>query len=261
MHCPRPFLSLAVALFTAAVVSACDKDDDNVARVAVASNFAPTLREIGRAFEKDTGYALDLSSASTGKLYAQIVNGAPFDLFLAADVERPELLERAGRIVSGSRRTYATGRLVVWSGDARFVAQGCRAALEHAEARVAIANPRTAPYGAAAREALVALGLWERLLPRLAYGENVAQALQFAASGSAALAIVALAQLEQIDPEQTACRWSVPEAFYEPVRQQVVLLSRGADKPAAVALLDYLARPETQRIVTASGYGRGDVDD
>lgn len=241
-----------------AVVLACGHDGGDIARIAVASNFAPTLADIARNFEAETGHSLVLSSASTGKLYAQVVNGAPFDLLFAADAERPERLEQNGFAIGGSRRTYAIGRLVVWSGDPRFAGRSCRDALADASSpRVAIANPRTAPYGAAARDALVALGMWERLQSGLVYGENITQTLQFAASGNAAFAVIALAQLQRIDAALTACHWIVPAGLHEPIRQQLVLLERGAGNPAALALLEYLSRPDVQDLVDAAGYGRG----
>jgi len=170
---------------------------ETLVRVAVASNFAAALDTLAEAFEGDGGDRIVTSAASTGKLFAQISNGAPFDVLLAADVQRPERLEATGLAVPGTRFTYAVGRLVVWSRDPGLAAASCRdAVLAATTARIAIANPRTAPYGEAARQALVALGAWETVRSRLVFGENIAQTLQFVATGNATLGFVAAAQMQ-----------------------------------------------------------------
>ncbi len=219
------------------------------ARVAVAANFLPVLRDLDAAFT-ERGHRLKISSGSTGKLYAQIVHGAPFDLFLAADRARPERLEREGRSVPGSRFTYAVGRLVLWSpAPARFN-DGLRWLREGRFRRLAIANPQTAPYGRAARQFLRRHDLWRPLQARLVRGESVSQALQFVASGNAEAGLVALSQVIG----RTGSRWPVPAAEHEPIAQQAVLLVRGADNPAARAFHAFLQSPPARRIIRAAGY-------
>lgn len=222
-----------------------------VVHAAVAANFTATMKKIALHYERDTGNKVLLSFGSTGSLYAQIRNGAPFDVFLAADRRRPKLLEAAGMTVPGSRFSYAIGRLVLWSPDAGVVdAKGV--VLSHGHfARLAIANPRTAPYGAAARQVLRQLKLWATLQPRIVRGENIAQAYQFVATGNAQLGFVALSQTIG----RGGSRWDIPQALYSPIRQQAVLLKRGADNPAARALMAYLKAKPAEAIIHAYGYG------
>ena len=171
------------------------------------------MHELGERFEADTGVSVQVSSASSGTLYAQITNGAPFDVLLAADVERPRLLEASGHGVAGSRFTYAIGQLVLWSRSLVSAGADCRQRLENlGKQRLAMANPETAPYGTAARETLLHLDLWERVQPRLVVGENIAQTLQFVASGNASLGFIAATQaLDERLPDST-CTWAVPPA-------------------------------------------------
>ncbi len=221
-------------------------------RVAVASNFLAPAKALARAYETAEGVPVKLSSGSTGKLYAQIVNGAPFDIFLAANRREPERLEAEGGAVKGSRFTYALGRLVLWSADARLV-EDPRSVLEAGDyRRLALANPRTAPYGAAAVAVLEALGLRQKLDERLVYGENIAQAYQFVATGNAQLGFIARSQL----PEGKGSSWIVPEDLYPPIEQQAVLLQRAADKARARAFMEYLRGPEAGALVESFGYGR-----
>ncbi|MGI9271827.1 MAG: molybdate ABC transporter substrate-binding protein [Woeseiaceae bacterium] len=222
--------------------------------VAVASNFRSTAESLAAEFTAATGHDVRISSASTGALYAQIVHGAPFDIFLAADAERPELLVKKGIGVGHSRMTYAIGTLVLWSGE-----QGtteCQESLSHlGNARLAIANPETAPYGRAAKEFLQANGYWEAVSPQLVYGENVAQALHFAVTGNARFALVARAQV--VDPRLPAatCRWPIPADSYKPVEQQAVLLERAANNPVALRFIAYLRNDESRATIQDSGYG------
>jgi molybdate transport system substrate-binding protein len=219
-----------------------------VLTVAVASNFRPTAARIASRFQEETGHATRLSSGSTGKLYAQIVNGAPFDVFLAADAERPALLEQAGLTVGGSRFTYAIGRLVLFS----TTAKDCVAALRNPDAGyVAIANPAIAPYGKAARQYLAKSGLWDQLAPRLVLGENVAQVWQFAATGNAVVALVARAQLRAARSEP-ACSHEVAAGNHDPLEQQAVLLA--GHKKAAGAFLDFLHSAAARGIIERDGY-------
>jgi len=220
-------------------------------RIAVAANFAAPAREIAHRFEDATGHRAILSFGSTGRIYAQIVHGAPFDVFLSADVERPRLAEARGWAVSGSRFTYAIGRLVLWSRDPDRIDATPVVLRQGDFARIAIANPKTAPYGSAAVEALRALGVWRAVRPKLAQAESIAQAHSFVATGNADLGLVALAQVVL---DETGSRWLVPAELHSPIRQQAVLLRRGADEPAARAFIEFLQGAEARAIVQRYGY-------
>jgi molybdate transport system substrate-binding protein len=222
-----------------------------VVHAAVAANFTATMKKIALRYERDTGNKLLLSFGSTGSLYAQISNGAPYDVFLAADSRRPKLLEAGGMAVPGSRFSYAVGRLVLWSPRAGVVDSKGRVLAHGDFTRLAIANPRTAPYGAAARQVLQHLKLWATLQPRIVRGENIAQAYQFVATGNAQLGFVALSQAIG----RGGSRWDIPQAMYTPIRQQAVLLKRGADNPAARALMAYLKGKPARSIIHSYGYG------
>ena len=222
---PRWLVCLSVLLLAPTGVTA------GSVSVAVASNFANTARELVAEFERSSGFEATLSSASTGKLYAQIVHGAPFDVFLAADAERPGRLESAGLIVPASRRTYALGSLWLWSREPAVGEADCLRVLATPDGRrIAIANPRHAPYGVAAREYLERAQLWDALGDRLAYGENVAQALQFAASGAARAAIVSAALLQGGSLPAAGCVVALPRDGYAPIVQQLVR-ARARDWP------------------------------
>ncbi len=212
-------------------------------RVAVASNFAATAEALTAAYVQEQGNAVQLSSGATGMHYAQIMNGAPFDVWLAADSERPARLEQEGRIVAGTRATYALGSLVIWSPqplplDDAALAQTLR------DSRVAIANPDVAPYGQAAEQTLRSLGLWEALEPRLVRGQNVAQAFQFVVSGNADIGFVAAAQLSA-GPERGGNRRVVPAELYTPIEQQRVLLNDTPEARSFIAFLDSAAARAT----------------
>ncbi len=220
-------------------------------RVAVASNFQPAMEALKQQFESSSDHRLTLIFGSTGKHYAQIVNGAPFDVFLAADAEHPQRLEREGRTVAGSRFTYALGKLVLWSPRPGYVDTQGRV-LEHSDFRhLAIANPRLAPYGLAARQVLQALGLWQRLSERLVQGENIGQAYQFVQSGNAELGFLAWAQVQGPHVPVTGSFWLVPQQLYQPIDQQAVLLR---DTDAGQALLRFLHGPQALKIIAEHGY-------
>jgi len=225
--------------------------------IAVASNFGATAREIVARFEQDTDYEIRITTASTGKLYAQIINGAPFDLLLAADAERPRRLEASGIGVAGTRFTFARGTLVLWS----RTADDCRAALrsEHG-GRVAIANPETAPYGAAARSFLQQSGLWQVVRGRLVIGENIAQTLQFAASGNAELGFIARSQLQVPSLPPASCSWPVPDSMHDPIDQQAILLRRGAASAGANAFVEFLRGDTGRAIILRNGYSLPGVE-
>ena len=223
------------------------------ALVAVAANFAEALTEIEQRFEEATAHRLRVSSGATGALYAQIARGAPFDVLLAADQERPRRLESEGYAVAGSRFTYAMGRLALWSADPERV-RGREALSSDGFRALAVANPALAPYGAAAHQALVSLGLYEGLRPRIVEGQNVAQTFALVATGNAELGFVALSQVRSPRAPGSGSRWEVPEDLYAPIRQDAVLLSRAAGNPAARDFLAYLRSGEARRLIAGRGY-------
>ena len=236
------------AIFLILLLADAVRADDPLT-VAVASNFARSAAELALQFEADTGITVRLSNGSTGKLYAQIVNGAPFDLFLAADSARPAKLEQSGLAVAGSRFTYARGRLALWS--AKF--EDCDNALR-AGGWIALANPETAPYGRAAREYLQAAGFWDDVKDRIAYGENVMQAMQFAVVGNADAGVVARSVLDGPHTPDGKCTWPVPQEFHEPIEQQAVLLAVAKDDTRALRLVAYLRSDAALRIIKRHGY-------
>lgn len=225
-------------------------------RVAVASNFRHAMDALADRFEAATGHEVTVIVGSTGKHYAQIVNGAPFDAFFSADVERPLRLEREQRIAPGSRFTFAVGKLVLWSPREEFVDPEGRVLLTGAFDHLAIANPQLAPYGAAAREVLESLGLRERLGGKLVRGENIGQTFQFVASGNADLGFVARAQLKTPGSAFGGSGWEPPQSHYSPIEQQAVLLE---DTAAGRAFLTFVQTEEARALIRAYGYDVPDV--
>jgi len=226
------------------------------ALAAVATNFAEVMAALAPRFEAATGHRLRVSSGSTGKLYAQIQNGAPFDIFLAADQRRPKLLETAGDAVAGSRFTYAIGRLTLWSADERRIGADGAAVLRDGKFRhLAIANPKLAPYGLAAQQALTALGLWKPLQDRIVQGENIGQAFSLVATGNAELGFVALSAVLSPRHKVKGSRWDVPLNLYQPIKQDAVLLAHGADNAAARSFMGFIKSAEARKIVAGFGYG------
>jgi len=223
-------------------------------QVAVAANFAGPMEKLASQFQKDTGHKAVVASGATGKFYAQIRNGAPFEVLLSADDETPARLEAEGQAVAKSRFTYAIGRLVLWSAKANYV-DATGAVLKTGDfTHLAIANPKTAPYGAAAVSVIDKLGLTARLQPRLVQGENIAQAFQFASTGNAELGFVAQAQVWRDGKFTAGSGWIVPATMHAPIRQDAALLTRGAKNPAAQALLDYLRSDKAKALIRAYGY-------
>jgi molybdate transport system substrate-binding protein len=223
-------------------------------RVAVAANFAAPMQKIAATFARDTGHSAVLAVGSTGKFYAQIIHGAPFHVLLAADSETPARLEKEGLAVSGSRFTYAVGRLVLWSRN-RTLVDGAGDVLRTAHFdRMAVADPKLAPYGAAARDTLQAMGLLSALQPRLVQGESIGQVYQFVASGNAALGFVALSQV-MLDGKLTdGSAWIVPAPLYAPLRQDAVVLNAGQGNAAAMALVSYLQSGPVRAVMRGYGY-------
>ncbi|MCW5664218.1 MAG: molybdate ABC transporter substrate-binding protein [Piscinibacter sp.] len=223
-------------------------------QVAVAANFAGPLARIGEAFAAATGHQLKVSSGATGKFYTQIVSGAPFEVLIAADDETPRRLVAEGHAVAGTNFTYATGRLVLWSAQPGLV-DGDAAVLASAKVKhVAIANPKVAPYGAAALEVIRARGLTEAVTPKLVTAESIAQAYQFAFTGNAELGFVALSQVVVPGKPSTGSYWLVPPTLHREIRQDAVLLRTGAKNPAAAALLAYLKSDAARAVIKDFGY-------
>lgn len=220
-------------------------------RIAVAANFAAAAEELAQAFEARTGDELILGSGATGALYAQISQGAPFEVFLAADDARPQQAVDEGFGVGGTVFTYALGELVLYS-PTLDLSSGVALLRSGSFEHLAIADPRTAPYGVAAESALRVLGIHDMLASKLVIGESVAQALLFVESGSAEVGLVALSQVIA-EPEER--RWPVPRELYRPIRQDAVLLGPGERNPAAAAFLSFLKGEEAQAIMAKHGYG------
>lgn len=222
--------------------------------VAVAANFTAPMQKIAAAFKADTGHDAKLAFGATGAFATQIRNGAPFDILLAADDETPARLEKEGFAAAGSRFTYAVGALVLWSAREGYVdAKGDVLARGDFE-RIAIANPRLAPYGAAAVQTLRHLGLYDRLQSRIVQGENISQAYQFVATGNAPLGFVALSQVTQDGRIAKGSGWIVPANLHAPIQQDAALLSHGRDNPAAGELLKFMKGGKARGIIRAYGY-------
>lgn len=222
--------------------------------VAVAANFTAPMQKIARSFEQDTGHKAVLAFGSTGNFYAQIRNGAPFQVLLAADDETPLKLEREGATVPGSRFTYATGKLVLWSKQAGLVDGNGDILRSGSFQRIAIANPKLAPYGAAAMQALEKLGVLAAVRPRIVEGGNISQTYQFVATGNAQVGFVALSQVISDGRIAQGSAWIVPANLHAPIRQDAVLLAGGRENPAAAALLAYLRSEKARAVIRAFGY-------
>lgn len=222
--------------------------------VAVAANFTAPMQKIAAAFEVDTGHKAQLSFGATGKLYAQITNGAPFEVLLAADDATPARLEREGKGVANSRWTYAIGTLVLWSAQPGYVdAQG--AVLKTGDFKyLALANPQLAPYGLAATQVMDQLGVTSAVKPRWVQGESIAQTYQFVATGNAQLGFVALSQVMANGAITRGSAWQVPANLHDPIRQDAVLLTPGKGNAAALALLQYLRTDKARAIIRSHGY-------
>jgi molybdate transport system substrate-binding protein len=236
-------LSLPCGSATAAEVS-----------VAVAANFTDAARQIAQRFHESTGHSAEISYGSTGKLYAQIQNGAPFEVFLAADTKRPAKAEEEGLAVPGSRFIYARGKLALWSAKSGRFGDGAAYLRGETFHHLALANPETAPYGLAARQVMEHLDLLPALQSKLVQGDSIAQTFQFVATGNAEVGFVAYSQVTAWQGEPGSL-WEVPMEYYAPIEQAAVLLKTGADNPAAQAFLDFLKSDAAREIITAYGYG------
>ena len=239
---------MVAAAFSLAAVSASAAE----VTVAVAANFTSTMKTLAAKFEAKTGNKVVVSFGSTGKLYTQIVNGAPYDVFLSADTARPQLLEQNGKAVVGSRFTYALGRLVLWSAKPGVVDTEGTILNDGDFEHIAIANPKTAPYGAAAMEVMNGLGVYDTIKSRIVEGDNIAQTYQFVATGNALIGFVALSEVEA---KKTGSWWEVPQGYYTPIRQDAILLKRAAHNAAAKRFMAFLRSGAAQAIIAGSGYG------
>ncbi len=223
--------------------------------VAVASNFAGAIKQIAEHFTRDTGHTLNVATGASGKFYVQIQNGAPFAVLLSADDVIPAKLEQEGLAVAGSHYTYALGRLVLWSTKPGLVDTNGEVLKGKHFSHLALANPKVAPYGAAALAVLKGMGLLEALRPKYVLGENIAQTRQFIESGNAELGFVALSQVEENgQPTAGGSYWKISPNLYPPIRQDAVLLEKGRQQPAARMFLDYLKGDQARTIIQALGY-------
>lgn len=223
-------------------------------QVAVAANFTGPMQVISVLFERDTGHKLNMAFGATGKFYAQISNGAPFEVLLSADDETPAKLVKEGNAIAGSPFTYAIGKLVLWSADPKLVDNNGEILKKGGFKHLAVANPKTAPYGAAGMQVLNKLGVAEAIKPLIVQGENISQTQQFVSTGAAELGFVAYSQVIRNDAIGTGSGWLVPGKLYDPIRQDAVILAKGKDKPAAAALLKYLKGEKARTVIKSFGY-------
>jgi len=245
------FRSAAVLGVSALLLAGARADEVSV---AVAANFTAPMQKIARMFEQDTGHRATLSFGSTGKFYAQIANGAPFGVLLAADDATPGKIGREGLGDPATRFTYAIGRLVLWSRQPGYVDAEGRVLARSDWKHLAIANPKLAPYGLAAQQTLDKLGLAAQVQPRVVQGENIGQTFQFAASGNAELGFVALSQVTEDGKLREGSAWVVPAALHGPIRQDAIVLKPGQGSPAAAALVQYLRGDKARAVIQSYGY-------
>ena len=241
--CLAILFSLSIQVFAAEV------------SVAVAANFTAPMQKLAQAFEAETGHKAVLAFGSTGTLYAQIRNGAPFQILLAADDETPLKIEKEGLGIAGSRFTYAIGKLVLWSKQPGLVDDKGEVLRSGTFQRIALANPKLAPYGAAAMETMTQLGVAQALQPRFVQGENIAQTYQFVFTENAQLGFVALSQVYVDGKIAQGSAWMVPDKLHTPIQQDAILLKKGGDSPAATALMQFLRGERAKALIRSYGYG------
>lgn len=222
--------------------------------IAVASNFAETAKHLVEEFQASSGHDVQLITGSSGRFFAQISNGAPFDIFLSADREKPAALVEAGFARSESRFTYAIGRLALWSRDELLISGDASVLQTDKFKRIAIANPRLAPYGIAASEVLNKYGLYDEIRVRLVQGENIAQAYQFVFTGNAELGFVSLSQVMEGGTLVSGSAWIIPEELHLPIRQDAVILTHGMDGSAAEAFMNFMKTSESRAVIASYGY-------
>ena len=222
--------------------------------VAVAANFSKPMTEIVSQFEKATGHSAKLSFGSSGKFVSQLENGGPFEVLLSADEKGPEKLEQAGLTVPNTRFVYALGKLVLWSATPNFVDDKGKILMTSNFKHLALADPKVAPYGAAAIDVLKKLKLFEKLQPLFVQGENIAQTYQFISTANAELGFLALSQVIENGKIVGGSSWIIPDNLHAPIRQGAVLMKKGAENPAARALIDYLKSIPALAIINKYGY-------
>lgn len=237
-----------------ALVAATFAAQAETVQVAVAANFTAPMKLIAESFKQDTGHTAEAAFGATGKFYAQIQNGAPFQILLSADEETPAKLEKEGMTQTGTRFTYAIGTLVLWSADPALIEDGAKVLGRNQFRKLAIANPKTAPYGAAAVEVMKALQVDQMLEPKLVQGENIAQTYQFVSTGNAELGFVALSQVFKDGQITEGSAWVVPAEMHKPIRQDAVILKNGEGNAAASAFMDYLKSDKVKAIIRSFGY-------
>jgi molybdate transport system substrate-binding protein len=243
--------SVTGALFFSIVAGSVNAGEVNA---AVAANFTAPVQQIAALFEKETGNTVKLSFGSTGKFYSQIKEGAPFDVLLAADEKTPKLLEQENLAVANSRFVYALGKLVLWSAKAGYVDDKGAVLSGGSYIKLSYADPKLAPYGFAAQETLQKLNLWGKVQSKLVTGDSITQAYQFAATGNAELAFIALSQITKDGKVADGSWWIVPADLYSPIKQSAVQLSAAKDKATAQAFLAYLKSEKAQTIIRSFGY-------
>jgi molybdate transport system substrate-binding protein len=246
----RLVAALAATLAGLTLAAAAPALADDVP-VAVAANFTEPVKAIAAVFQARTGHHLVLSYGSSGQFYTQITQGAPFQVFLSADAERPQRIEREGLGVPGTRFTYAIGQLALYSKQPGLVDQGGAVLRQGSFNKIAIADPAAAPYGVAAIQTMTKLSVYQRLAPKIVKGSSITQAFQFVDTGAAELGFVALSQVINV---RGGSRWMVPAAMHAPIDQQAILLYAGEKKPAARAFLQFLRSPEAMAIIRRYGY-------
>lgn len=254
------WLALGMSVFAASQADTATQTLEPLT-VAVAANFAAPIKRLAADFEQDTGRSVRLSVGSSGKLFAQIQHGAPFDVFLSADQDKPQRLVELGLAVAESQFTYAVGELVLWSSQQHLDVE--QTLLQGNFHKLAIANPKLAPYGLAAEQTLISLNLADASKSKLIFGESISQAFQFVASGNAELGFVARAQVIAAGASDTLSKgsaWFVPSRLYAPIRQDAVLLSRAIHDSGAAHFLHFLQSESAKNTVQSYGYGSSDTD-
>jgi molybdate transport system substrate-binding protein len=221
---------------------------------AVAANFTVPAQQIAALFEKETGNSVKFSFGSTGKFYSQIKEGAPFDVLLAADEKTPKKMEQEGLAVANTGFVYAVGKLVLWSAKAGYVDSKGDVLRKGSYNKLSYAEPKLAPYGLAAQETLQKLNLWDKVQSKLVTGDSITQAYQFAATGNAELAFIALSQITKEGKVMDGSWWIVPPDLYSPIKQSAILLSAAKDKTASQAFLDFLKSEKVVAIIRSFGY-------
>jgi molybdate transport system substrate-binding protein len=222
--------------------------------VAVAANFTAPMKVIAQDFARESGHKVTLAFGATGQFYAQIRNGAPFSILLSADDETPIKLEKEALAVAGSRFTYATGRLVLWSKKPGRVDAHAEVLRSGQFAKIALANPKLSPYGAAAMDTLEKMGLRERIAPQIVEGANITQTFQFVSSENAQLGFIALSQVYENGKIKEGSAWVVPSSMHAPIKQDAILLNPGKGHAAAAALLKYLQSDQAKAVIRSFGY-------